>query len=172
MERVVQRLEAAGAAVSGVCLPAIMVVISLDAILRYLFNAPLQWAFDVVGYYLMVFAAFPVLSRTFSHGDHIAIGVVRARLPPRLRGGLDAAAALLALVVFATIAAGSWDNTIHAYAEGEYLPSYFNLPLWISHLPIALGTTLLVLRLALHALALLAHGHDPHVVTAEDGGGE
>lgn len=150
--------------ISGICMPVIMVIIAADAMLRYWFNAPLQWAYDVVSLYLMAAATYPVVSSTFRHGDHIAINSLRGRMPARLRGWLDALVSLLALAVFAIIGLTSWDNVIQAIKTNELMPGYFNLPLWISHLPLAFGGTLVSFRLALHAFVLLRDGVDPEVL--------
>ncbi len=165
MQTTIRWLELAGAVLAAVCLPAIMLVISADAILRYAINAPLQWSFDLVAYYLMIAAAYLAVSDTFRHGDHICINLLQSRMPPRLRRILDAAGSLLAMAVFTVVAAGSWVNAINAFQDREYLPGYFNMPLWPSHAPIALGTTVLVLRLAHHVFILLRDGEDPHVST-------
>jgi TRAP-type C4-dicarboxylate transport system permease small subunit len=171
MRRTIWRLEQAGSAISGVLMPVIMVIIAADALMRYWFNAPLQWAYDVVSLYLMSAATYPVASSTFRHGDHIAINSLRMRMSAKLRGRLDALVSVLALAVFGIIGLTSWGNVIYAFQTNELMPGYFNLPLWISHLPLAFGGTLISFRLALHAVVLLRDGIDPEVL-AEGGHAE
>ena len=171
ISRTIARLEQAGSIISGICMPVIMVIIATDALMRYWFNAPLQWAYDVVSLYLMALATYPVVSSTFKHGDHIAINSLRMRMPAKLRARLDALVSILALAVFAIIGMTSWDNVIQTIRTNELMPGYFNLPLWISHLPLAFGCTLISFRLALHAAVLLRDGDDPEVL-AEGGHAE
>jgi len=163
MEAAIRRLEQIGAAVSGCCVVTIMLVVSADALMRYLLHAPLPWAFDLVGSYLMVAAAYLAISETFRTGDHISITLIHSLLPRRVRAIVDAIISLLALAVYAVIAIGSWNNVVEALHNHEYLPGYIAWPVWISHAPIAVGSAILVLRLLHHVFVLIYQGADPLV---------
>jgi TRAP-type C4-dicarboxylate transport system permease small subunit len=140
-----------------------MVILSADAVLRYLVHEPLQWAFDVVSAYLMVAAPYFALAETFRRGDHICIGVLRAMMPRRWKVVAGVVGALPAIVVFSIIAYGGAVNAIDSYRDREFLPGYLAWAMWPSYLPIALGAALLVLRLAHHTAMLLREHEDPYV---------
>lgn len=167
MGRIIKFTEQASLLIALLAVAIIMVVVSLDAVLRYAFNAPLQWASELVRYYLMVVGIYFAVSATFTHGDHVNITLLRGYIPQRLRAWLDVIWCLMAAAVFAVIAYGTWGNVTHAYARTEFIPGYVIWPSWLSHLAIPLGAGLIVLRLVHHSMVLLLRGADPDV--AEEG---
>lgn len=170
LDRLIRPLEKAAMAVAGCCVVGIMVVVSIDALSRYAFKAPLPITFELVTYYLLLAAVYLALSGTFQQGDHIHIDLVQRRLPRRVRAAVDALGSLLAIAVFALIVSGSWAHMVEAYRGKEFIPGVIVWPVWLSYLPIVVGCALLVLRLLHHVSALLRHGHDP-AVQVHDGEG-
>lgn len=142
---------------------AIMLVVSADTILRYVFNAPIRWGFEIVTYYLMVIGIYFAVSSTFVSGDHVNITLLRDIMPRRLRVWLDVIWVLVAALIFAFVCYGTAEHTINAYVRVEFMPGYILWPAWLSHLPIPLGCALLVVRLVNHAIVLATTGHDPAV---------
>lgn len=163
MRRTIDYLERLGLGLAVICVTMIMFIVSYDALSRYALHAPLPWAFEIITYYLMVSAAYLAVSATFRAGDHIAIELFRDRMSLRVRTFSDIFTSLLAAIIFAVIAWGAGSVMIHAYQRNEFLPGYFTWPAWLSYLPIFLGFALLVLRLVMHALSLIIHGHDEDV---------
>ena len=99
MGQFLKRLEQASMLIAVAAITLIMLIVSFDAILRYLFNSPLQWSYELVGYYLMVVGIYFALSGTFTSGDHVNITLVRDMLPKRLLAWLDIVWCLVAAVV-------------------------------------------------------------------------
>ena len=168
----VGRLEQVGMVVAGVCVTAIMLIICVDAGGRYLLNRPLPWAFDVVSNYLLVVAGWLAVSATFTHGDHISINLLHARLSRRQRAGADFVTGVLAALLFAGVGYASALHAIEAWRNNEFYPGFVMWPSWLSYVPIPIGAALIVLRLVLHAVALARHGEDPDVAGASDEGAE
>lgn len=168
MGRILRLVERASLFIALLAVAVIMVVVSLDAVMRYAFNSPLQWSTELVRYYLMVIGIYFAVSATFSHGDHVGITLFRRRFPPRLLVWLDITWCLLAALVLGIIAYGTWGNVTHSWARVEFIPGYFLWPSWLSHLPIPLGCALLVLRLVHHSVTLALHGQDPDVALEGD----
>ena len=67
----IRRCEQVAMALAVVCVVVLMLVTSYDAVSRYFFKSPLQWAFDVITHYLLITATYLALASTFQHGDHI-----------------------------------------------------------------------------------------------------
>jgi TRAP-type C4-dicarboxylate transport system permease small subunit len=168
MEKAVRWLEQAATAFAGLCVIIIMLVISYDAIARYLLHAPLPWAFDLVTYYLMIVAIYFALSPTFRHGDHLNIDIFQMMLPRRVRVWTDFVCTLLAAAAFAVITYGTWMNVVEAYENNEFLPGIIVWPAWLSHLPVPIGTALIFLRLAHHSYMLARFGEDPFIEEASE----
>jgi TRAP-type C4-dicarboxylate transport system permease small subunit len=156
-------------AVAAVCVAAIMLVVVYDAIGRYLFGAPLQWAFDLVSNFLMVGAAYLALSGTFQRGDHISINLLHSKLPPRWRAGVDIVCSLLAVALFGAITYGTGLHVVEAWQGREFFPGVVMWPVWLSYLPIPIGTAMLVLRLLHHCVTLARQGEDPFVAPEGEG---
>jgi TRAP-type C4-dicarboxylate transport system permease small subunit len=163
MENIVRWLEQAAMGFAVLCVTIIMFVISYDAISRYLLNAPLPWAFDLVTYYLMIIAIYFALSPTFRDGDHLNINIFQVMFTKRIRAWTDIVFSLLAAAAFAILAYGTSLNVIEAYETNEFLPGIIIWPAWLSHLPIPVGTALLVLRLAHHVYMLARFGEDTSI---------
>lgn len=163
MGQILKRIEQAGMLIAIFATMVIMVLVSMDAILRYGFNSPLRWVFEIVTYYLMVIALYFALSATFTHGDHVNISFLRDMLPKRLRNGLDIVWVLMSAVVLAFAAYGTGHHAMSAWTNNDFIPGYFLWPSWLSHLPIPLGFALIVLRLIHHAITLAVKGEDPSV---------
>lgn len=158
-------LDRASMAVAILCVALIMAIISADAISRYALRAPIPWAFELLTYYLMVAGVYFAVSPTFAHGDHIGIDLFRPMMSPAAQARWSAVSSLLAGVVFALIALASGEASYEAWRHTEFLPGYIVWPAWLSHAPVALGSTLIAARLFLHAVTLLTRGHDPEVAT-------
>jgi TRAP-type C4-dicarboxylate transport system permease small subunit len=156
-------------ALAGTCVAAIMLVVVYDAIGRYLFGTPLQWAFDVVSNFLMVGAAYLALSGTFQRGDHISINLLHSKLPLRWRARVDIVCSLLAVLLFGAIAWGTGEHALEAYLGKEFFPGVVMWPVWLSFLPIPIGCAMLVLRLLHHCATLLRLGEDPFVAAEGEG---
>jgi|GEM_PF-1937534 len=168
IEKFIRLLEQIAMALAVLCIVAIMVIVSYDAVSRYVLHAPLPWAFELVTYYLMVAAVYGAISSTFTHGDHVSITFIQEKIPPRPRAVIGAICAILAAIVFAVILYGSWHNMAEAYVRQEFLPGYIVWPAWLSQLPVPLGCALMTLRLLCHAWLLLRDGRDETVATFHD----
>ncbi|MBN9574530.1 TRAP transporter small permease [Alicycliphilus denitrificans] len=164
MQILIRRLEQVGLALAGLCICLVMLTVSADALMRYALHAPMQWATDVTSFYLLVGAAYLAISSTFTAGDHININLLHQRMPVRLRAVTDALCALAYLAVFALVGWLAWETAVEALHNQEYMPGYIEWPVWLSYLPIPLGTGILCLRLVHHIFMLLTRGQDPHVV--------
>lgn len=163
MEKAIHWAERVCMAVAVLAVLVMMLVTSWDAVARYVFHAPLPWAFQLITYYLLGVALYLAVSATFTQGDHINIDLFRNMIPSRIRAVIDAVWSILAALVFAAISWGGLTTLLHAWERHEFLPGYFVWPAWLAYLPVALGAALMALRLAHHAAKLALRGEDRHV---------
>jgi TRAP-type C4-dicarboxylate transport system permease small subunit len=87
-----------------VMLPALVVLVTADVVLRYLFDSPLQWARDVSGVFLLMSIA-AALPHAWDRSYHIRMEVVYDRFPARWRGAADVLSAAAGVVFFGLMAA-------------------------------------------------------------------
>ena len=72
---------------------ALILVVVYDVVLRYVFNAPPVWAYDMV---VMIGATLYVLAWAYTHRyhGHVRVDVIYAHLSPRKKAIIDAAGTL------------------------------------------------------------------------------
>ena len=85
-------------------LPALFALVTLEVVLRYLFNAPLQWSRDANGLLLLI-TLFSALPHAWDRGFHIRMEIIHARLSPRWRSVADVLSALAGFVFFSLLSA-------------------------------------------------------------------
>lgn len=85
-------------------LPALFGLVTLEVVLRYAFNAPLQWSRDANGLLLLI-TLFSALPHAWDRGFHIRMEIIHARLPSRWRGIADVLSALAGFALFSLMSA-------------------------------------------------------------------
>lgn len=146
IDRAIGALERVTLGLAVAALFAIMILIFLDGVLRYLANHPLAFVNDVVVLYLTSAAFLLVLSYTLRKGGHINVDVFAHYMSPRLQRLLSSVAMLCAVPVLTIMSIEmirlSWDS----YARGEVLVGLYAMPLWLSKAIVAVGLLILNLR--------------------------
>lgn len=84
-------------------LPALLGLVTVDVLLRYFFNAPLQWSRDANGL-LLLMALFSALPAAWDRGHHIRMEIFYFRLPERWRIAADTLSALAGIALFGLLA--------------------------------------------------------------------
>lgn len=149
------RLERLLSALAGGALVAMMALICADAAGRYLLGAPLPAAHEIVSQHLLVPLVFTLLAVNYTRGDHVRLDVTAPWLK-RLPGGaaseqrLVAALSLLVFIPFGWAAAADAALRLGRVETTLGTPP---LPVWLSHLWVAVGVWALIARLALDAIA-------------------
>ena len=169
MNTLISKLERVFMAVAVGCMVAIMLLVSIDALGRYLFNSPLQWAYELVTYFLMVAVVYFAASSTFQQGDHVGVDLFYHMMSPRIRVWSMILCSLLAVIVFGLITWSGFKDVAKYYTENDFIIGYVLWPTWLSYIPIPLGAGLMVLRMLNHAFTLMRDGQDPNVVDHLDG---
>lgn len=83
-------------------LPALVGLVTVDVLLRYLFNAPLRWSRDANGLLLLI-TLFGALPHAWDRGYHIRMELVHSRLSGRRRQMADLLSALSGIIVFGAL---------------------------------------------------------------------
>jgi TRAP-type C4-dicarboxylate transport system permease small subunit len=130
-------LALAGAGMFGVTIA--------NALLRYLFAAPLVWS-EELSRYFMVWGTMLGVALAYRLGQHVFINLVADWLPPRRRRALGIACHLLVLTVAVTIVHSGW--TLVALLGRVSAPSSGIEMSWI-YSAIPVGGALLVVVLNL-----------------------
>lgn len=86
-----------------VTMPALVVLVSLDVTLRYVFNAPLQWARDVNGLLLLI-TIFTALPHAWDRAYHIRMEVFYSRFSEERQRVADVLSSLSGVIFFGMMA--------------------------------------------------------------------
>jgi TRAP-type mannitol/chloroaromatic compound transport system permease small subunit len=103
------------------------VITTYEVVMRYVFNSPTQWAFEMV---MVLCASAWMLSVGYvtRHQRHIGITVLYIMAPHRVRWFLDLFALVVGLVAVAILAYAAWEPAERAVTRIERTGSAFNSP--------------------------------------------
>ena len=125
-------------------------ITTYEVVMRYVFHAPTQWAFEVV---MVLCASAWILSVGYvtRHRRHIGITVLYVLAPPRVRWVLDLLINLVAIVAVAILMYAAWEPAMRAIGSIQRTGSAFNSP------EPTILKTMLVIGAALYLLQLIAN---------------
>src|SRR5262245_31130440 len=106
--RVTARLVSVSDAVAAVLLAADLLVVCVSVLLRFLFNAPVEWADDVARG-LMVGSSFFGAASALARAENLGVAFFIDMLPSDVRRVVDSIGALLVTIISAYVAF----NAIH-----------------------------------------------------------
>jgi len=109
-------------------LPALMAIVTLDVILRYVFNSPLPWGRDVNGLLLLI-TIFSALPHAWDRGYHIRMEVFYSRLKGRARNWADVVTGVAGILFFALMGTQALRFAPYMAATGETGEELL-LPVW------------------------------------------
>lgn len=140
------------------CLFTIMVLIFLDAVLRYTLNKPLIFTVDLVTLYLISGAMFLVLSSTLRVGGHICVDLFAELMPKRLNQVLLGVGYIGSVAVVGIMA---WEISLLTYESwhlNEKTVGLYAFPLWLEKGIVAISLIALAIRVLIVGLINLGEG--------------
>lgn len=158
IDRLVCRIEDAAMSVVAVSLFLVMIVKFVDVLLRYAFNAPLEWSYGFISHYLLISAFFLALPFTFRTGRHVRVDAFVNRLSSSMRRILRLVDLLVSLVLFGLIFYQAIALVTGAWNAAEVMPDFYNWPSWTSKIFVPIGIGLLEVRLLLNVVTAIVQG--------------
>src|SRR5580658_8401257 len=122
-------------AVAALMLAADLLVVCGSVLLRYLFNAPVEWSDDVARG-LMVGSSFFGAASALARSENLGVAFFVDLLPARVRPVIDAVSALLVAVISAYVAFNA--IKLGALTAGQTTGS--GLPLELTFYPMGVGS--------------------------------
>ncbi|PHK94373.1 C4-dicarboxylate ABC transporter permease [Pseudoroseomonas rhizosphaerae] len=158
-------LDAATAAmlwIAGAALLLMMVNVTLDVTLKYLFRWPVPGTLEMVSYYFMAATVFFPFAHVQRKRHHIAVTLFTERLPAPARRAVEAAALLLSAVYLAAFgwagAEEAWEMTQVGEATGAVA---FDVLIWPTRWAVPLGTWSMAAWMLLQAVREVAPPRAP-----------
>jgi TRAP-type C4-dicarboxylate transport system permease small subunit len=129
---------------SAAALLASLAVIVYGVARRYVFNAPVAWTDELVGYLLVASVMLAAAEALFG-GEHISVDIVTERLGPRGKRlaylvGLAAVAASGVLLIVEGVGMVRFSRQVGLRSNGDLA-----VPLWIPQSLVPIGALLLLL---------------------------
>ena len=134
---------------SKIALLVMMVLTSIDALGRYLFNKPIVGAYEFTERYLMIIIVFLSMSYVMKLGGHIRLDLVLDRLSNKMQSILNVIFNLLGATLMFLIGFKGLTNTYSAWINNEVGGGIIAWPFWLSYIWIPIGAFLFVIRLLL-----------------------
>ncbi|MGI9572660.1 TRAP transporter small permease [Alloalcanivorax xenomutans] len=134
--------------VGGLAIALMMIHISLDVLLRYLFSTPIPGTITYVSNYYMIVAAFLPLAYAEKLGAHISVEVVSERLPQRLQFHLAHWLILLSAIILGFMTVKTGIEAVSRYQMGAALvEGGTSIIIWPGYFVLPIGLGLMVLTL-------------------------
>jgi TRAP-type C4-dicarboxylate transport system permease small subunit len=146
------RVNAAAAALSAVAAGLAGCVLTWEVIGRYFLKLPSDWQ-DELSIFLLVGATFMAAGWIQSKRGHVGIDALSHILPDWAERGRRIFADLASLAFCAFFCWKSWTLLAEAWEDGQTTSSSWNPPLAIPYGLMSVGMTLLVVQLLLQVLA-------------------
>lgn len=148
-ERVHAGIERVCNALGLVSLFAMMALITMHAILRYLFNSPIPGTVTIVSIYLIptgIFLTMPSLQRK---NGNIGVEIVSKRFSTLQSSLVDLVWQVVAVLIFSVVTWGAYKQMMSLYSNSvtELLGGGTSVPVYVSWLMMVAGLGLLCLRL-------------------------
>ena len=142
---------------------AIMIIVFSDVVMRYAFNQPFSWAYDLISLYLMAGIFFLILSEAYASHAHVSVDILQQKFPPAMIRVTEIVTCLVGIVVFSLIAWLGFLRAVDSFKSSDVMAGGIPWPMWPSIGLVPFGAGLITLRLVLHLVAhvlSLATGRD------------
>jgi TRAP-type mannitol/chloroaromatic compound transport system permease small subunit len=124
---------------------AIIALVVMEVVLRYVFAAPTIWGTEVITF---LFAGYIMLGGgyTLLHRDHVNVDILYGRLPPRGKATLDVLTAGFTLLYCGVLLFYTGRVAFEALATGRTTGTDWNPPLFPVMVSLPIGAALLLLQ--------------------------
>jgi TRAP-type C4-dicarboxylate transport system permease small subunit len=151
--RALTAIERVTSAIAAFFMFAIMIIVFTDVVMRYVFNRPFSWAYDLISLYIMAGVFFLSLSGTYAVNGHISVDILLPRFPAVVQRLCIIISNLVGLAIFIPITWLGYQRALDNYVSADVMAGAIPWPTWASSVLVPIGAGILALRLAVHLLA-------------------
>lgn len=145
-------LEKIASTIAAIFMFAIMIIVFCDVIMRYAFNRPFSWAYDLISIYLMAGIFFLVLSEAYASNAHVSVDILQQKFPEAVKRLTEIVTCIVGIIVFSLIAWLGWLRAVDAFRSGDVMAGAIPWPMWPSIALVPFGAGVITIRLALHLI--------------------
>jgi TRAP-type C4-dicarboxylate transport system permease small subunit len=147
------RIETYLSLIASIVLFAIMGIVASDVAMRYIFNHPFGWSYDLVSLYFSLAIFYFCLSRTYGTHAHVGVDILHYYVSTRTRRVFALLSCLVSAPLFAAIAMVTLRRAVAAFTAQDVIEGAIEWPTWAYIVLAPLGTALLTARLLADAVA-------------------
>lgn len=163
--RLISWINAGASGIAGLLVLLMVVHVSADVTMRFVFGMPLDATILYVSAFYMVAIAFLPLGVVEQKDSHIAVELLVEHFPSRLQTVLLFIATLITVVVTAAVTVRTGQEALSKYASGAYsIEAGGKILTWPTYFYLPLGFGLMTLVAAWKLLAILT-GKDSGLFT-------
>jgi TRAP-type C4-dicarboxylate transport system permease small subunit len=159
---------------SGITIVAMMVAMTYEVLLRYVFNHPTSWAMEV-SMHILVGPVFLAAAYTLLKGGHVRAEFVLSRLPKKVQAVMNIVTSALALIFLVVLTWTIWELVLQSYRGHEYSPGVFPFPLAPVYVTMFIGCVMFCLAVPIkiyeYVKAYKGEGEEIKPATDELSGG-
>jgi TRAP-type C4-dicarboxylate transport system permease small subunit len=145
-------IEKIASTIAAVFMFAIMIIVFSDVIMRYAFNKPFSWAYDLISLYLMAGVFFLVLSEAYTERAHVSVDILQQKFSPAMVRLSEIVTCIVGITVFALIAWLGFLRAVDSFRSSDVMAGAIPWPMWPSIGMVPFGAGLITLRLAVHLI--------------------
>lgn len=150
--------------VAGIMVLLLVGHVTLDVVMRFVFNTPLNATILYVSAFYMVAIAFLPLAAVEQRDGHIAVELLVEKFPRKIQTFLTGTALLLTIIVTTTVAIRTGDEALAKYLGGSFsIEAGGKIITWPTYLALPLGFGLMAVVSSWKFICLLMgrpHGLD------------
>ncbi|WP_174733344.1 TRAP transporter small permease subunit [Mesobacillus harenae] len=121
------------------------VMLTVDVLLRYLFNSPTAWAFELATWGTGIIG-FMLGGYALAIGQHVRVDVFFERLTIRQQSMVEMISSFFLFLMAISLIWLGFDYVTHYYNIGAIATGGMEMPLWIKWLIVPLGGLLIALQ--------------------------
>ena len=146
-------VEKAVSTIAAIFMFAIMIIVFSDVVMRYVFNKPFSWAYDLISLYLMAGVFFLILSEAYASHAHVSVDILQQKFPPTMIRLTEIVTCLVGISFFSLITHLGFLRTVDSFRSNDVMAGAIPWPMWPSIGLVPFGAGLITLRLVLHLIA-------------------
>lgn len=160
VSNILKKIEIILSAISGAALVMTMIFIVIDVVMRYYYNQPLTWWYDILTNYVMIAMFYLFFSEALRQNQHLSIDILQNRIPKNVMSKISAAIYIVVGPLMVYIGYLGMKSATLSYAQKEVLAGFIAWPTWPTKMIAGIAFLILGLRACLMILDNKNHNPD------------
>lgn len=164
IEQAIGRLSKALAILAGVCVLLMMTHVTMDVVMKFAFNHPIENTIEIVSQYYMVAAVFLPLAVVEIRQEHIVVDLFVRKFPPSISRITYIFSSLLTAFFYFLLMHQSYITAMRSTMINEVMMGSSYVAIWPSRwfLPVGFGAVGLAILLHIVRTLLRTPGFPPY----------